>query len=99
MDFHSCFVSDYNNDELKADLIVISHVMYYCIDDYYDVIKKALSWLNPGGVLINVCILADKYTDFFGMILSLIDFRVYNSCILVHLAMGQTWCRDEVRTW
>ncbi len=68
MEFHNCYVGEYENEGLKADLIFISHVMYYCIDDYYDVIKKALSWLKPGGVLINVCELADKYTEFFGMI-------------------------------
>ncbi len=71
MEFHNYIVQEYQPGELKADLVFISHVMYYCIDDYYDVIKRALSWLSPEGVLINVSVLANKYTDFFGKILLL----------------------------
>ncbi len=68
MEFHHCYDNEYKPKELKADLIFICHVMYHCINDYYDVIKRALSWLQHGGVLINVCDLATKYTDFFGKI-------------------------------
>ncbi len=33
-------VEDYEHNGAQVDLILISHVMYYCIENYYDIMKK-----------------------------------------------------------
>ena len=66
VEFHNCIVQDYHHNDTEVDLIFISHVMYYCYDQYFDIVKKAISWLKPHGMMIIMHVLEDEFTKFFG---------------------------------
>ena len=48
-------IQHYDHQDEGIDLIVLSHMLYYCKPHFPVLMKKFASWLNKGGIVFVNC--------------------------------------------
>ncbi len=45
-------IQNYPGPAQPVDIIILGHMLYYCIEDIHSVIQRCCTWLTPNGLIL-----------------------------------------------